>query len=119
MFYGYKRMKKVVIFLCFVFFVLLISLLVYIQVSPDFSTEQKDTSIKIFFVLLWLIGSCIYTLENNTPKEDDEEKIENNTPKEDDEDEIISVTEIKGVRKIIKNGKVIYCFKELKEEENN
>jgi hypothetical protein len=41
------------------------------------------------------------------------EKLKTDNP---ENDEIITVTEIKGVKKIIKNGKVIYC-EELKADE--
>ena len=41
------------------------------------------------------------------------EKLKTDNP---ENDEIITVTEIKGVKKIIKNGKVIYC-EQLKADE--
>jgi pilus assembly protein TadC len=71
--------------------------------------EWKNLFITIFFLFFTFVFAFL---------SDEAELRENNTPKEDEPkvDEIISVTEIKGVKKIIKNGKVIYC-EELKADE--
>ena len=85
--------------------------------------QFQDNSDFLFLLVVFSPSYCLlfiyyfYFIDDN-PEETPKEKTKTETLKTDnpENDEIITVTEIKGVKKIIKNGKVIYC-EELKADE--
>lgn len=106
-------------------FTIILAPIWYFILTYGFNVDLANFSKKIGGMLIvfppFIISGFLVSLfeeqekENNTPKVE-EQKVDE--PKEDEpkEDEIITVTEIKGVKKIIKNGKVIYC-EQLKADE--
>lgn len=84
--------------------------------NVDLANLSKKFSGLLLFLPPFIISGILIELFDKEEVEVEQE--ENNTPKVEEPkvDEIISVTEIKGTRKIIKNGKVIFS-EELKADE--
>ena len=80
--------------------------------------DKHDYDLKNWFFLFFSGGMTLLFFWCFVSEEEPEEnpKTENLKTDNPENDEIITFTEIKGVKKIIKNGKVIYC-EQLKADE--
>lgn len=113
-------MKKFLEFVGFLFVIFISGLFFLVSFELIFVKHNYDL-VNWFF--LFAMGGFTFFLISGTIawivcelKKTDNPETENLKTDNPENDEIITVTEIKGVKKIIKNGKVIYC-EELKADE--
>ena len=108
-----KFFMKFLYFCCFLvmgFFTFVFGLLIF---------DKHDYNLINWFFLFFFSAFtllCYWLLVYKEEEPEENPKTENLKTDNPENDEIITVTEIKGVKKLIKNGKVIYC-EELKADE--